>query len=87
MTESEQMTDWAEMPAPSPEVVAEWMTRWQEAERAGRIERALDAWFDGGWVPAIAELERHDALVRMCSFRVAKTSMRVRYPAVMGRPR
>jgi len=40
--ESVAMTDWAEMPAPSPDVVAGGTARLSESERAERIERAWD---------------------------------------------
>ncbi len=43
MTEVEQMTDWAEMPAPSPEMMEPWMKRLGETMRADRIEALVKA--------------------------------------------
>ena|GEM_PF-6139685 len=48
------MTDWAEMPAPSPEMVAPGLDQMIGAEeRAKRIETARDAWYDGEWAKRI----------------------------------
>ncbi len=89
MTESDRMTDWAEMPAPSPEMVAAW-TRFSEARRAKRIETARDAYVMGAMGVRPADMEplgRHDALLRLEASYAVRWALRMTYPAVMGRPR
>jgi len=84
VTESERMTDWAEMPAPSPDVMAEGLARWAEAQRARRIEAARDAWYSGALGLYLSDLHRHDALSRAVVRIIERRRQREDYPAIFG---
>ncbi len=80
----ESMTDWAEMPAPSPEVVAEGTARLSEAERAEMIETARDAYVLGVRGKGRDPLRRHDALWRLEAAYATTWALRMAYPAIFG---
>ena len=79
----QQMTDWAEMPAPSPEMMADW-TRWNQDARAKRIEAARDAWYSGALGLYLSDLHRHDALSRAVVRIIERRRQREDYPAIFG---